>query len=108
MDEPTDTFSTSVGSKEQRKLKARRQPFRSIWFGLGTFGVIGWSVVVPTLAGIALGIWIDTNHPSRFSWTLMLLFIGLVVGCLNAWHWVLRERALIEEEPPEAEGLADD
>ncbi|HVC92147.1 MAG TPA: AtpZ/AtpI family protein, partial [Pirellulales bacterium] len=61
---------------------------KSIWFGLGMSGLIGWSVTVPTLIGTALGIWIDHRYPSRFSWTLMLLFMGLILGCLNAWHWV--------------------
>lgn len=86
-----------VGDKEARKLRARRQS-NSIWFGLGMFGVIGWSVAIPTLLGILIGIWIDTNWPSRFSWTLMLLLVGVVLGCLNAWHWVDRERRIIEEE----------
>jgi ATP synthase protein I len=86
-----------VGEKESRKLKARRTP-TSIWFGLGLFGVIGWSVAIPMLLGILIGVWIDTNWPSRFSWTLMLLLVGVVLGCLNAWNWVDRERRSIEEE----------
>jgi len=62
-------------------------------------GLIGWSVVVPTLAGVALGIWLDKHHPGGHSWTLMLLVIGLAIGCLNAWHWVARENKEIGEEP---------
>jgi ATP synthase protein I len=42
-------------------------------------------VVVPTLLGTALGIWLDNHNPGTHSWTLMLLVIGLVIGCLNAW-----------------------
>ncbi len=72
-------------------MKGRREKDRSIWFGLGMFGLIGWSVAIPTLIGVAVGIWIDTTWPSRFSWTLMLLFIGVILGCVNAWHWVKRE-----------------
>jgi ATP synthase protein I len=62
------------------------------------FGMVGWSVAVPTLIGIALGIWIDRRWPGRFSWTLMLLFAGLALGCLLAYHWVNRERKTIERE----------
>ena len=72
-------------------MKGRREKDRSIWFGLGMFGLIGWSVAIPTLIGVAVGIWIDTTWPSRFSWTLMLLFIGVISGCVNAWYWVKRE-----------------
>lgn len=81
-----------VGTKEERKLRARRQRHKGVWFGLGMFGLVGWSVAVPTLAAIALGVWIDSRFPSQYSWTLMLLVIGVAVGCLNAWYWVSRER----------------
>jgi ATP synthase protein I len=55
-------------------------------------------VVVPTLLGAAIGIWLDNRHPGTHSWTLMLLVIGLVIGCLNAWHWVAKENKAIREE----------
>jgi ATP synthase protein I len=81
-----------VGAKENRKVRARQEAYGSVWFGLGMFGIIGWSVVVPAIACIAIGVWIDTRWPSPYSWTLMLLFVGVVLGCLNAWYWVTRER----------------
>jgi ATP synthase protein I len=84
-------WSDRVAKTEARKLKARRQRNRSIWFGFGMFGMVGWSVAIPTLIGAALGLWIDRKWPSRYSWTLTLLIGGLIVGCLNAWHWVKRE-----------------
>ena len=86
-----DELARQVSQKEDRKLKARREKDRSVWFGLGMFGMVGWSVAVPTLIGIAFGIWIDTTWDSPYSWTLMLLFIGVMVGCLNGWYWVKRE-----------------
>lgn len=85
------TLQDNVDAKQSRKLDARLEGERSAWFGLGMFGLVGWSIVVPTLMGIATGIWIDEHWPSRFSWTLMLLIGGLAVGCLNAWWWVNRE-----------------
>ena len=36
-------------------------------------------------------VWTTEFWPSRVSWTLMLLFVGMVLGCLNAWYWVKRE-----------------
>jgi len=56
------------------------------------FGLVGWSVAVPAVAAIALGVWIDTRYPSQYSWTLMLLVVGVTIGCFNAWYWVTRER----------------
>ncbi len=84
-------FPHQVGRQESRKLEARRDLHRSVWFGLGMFGLVGWSVSVPVLGCVALGVWIDGRHPGRISWTLTLLFIGVVLGCLNAWYWIRRE-----------------
>ncbi len=78
----------AVAAKETRRIKARGEKDHTFLFGLSIFGIVGWSVVIPTLIGIALGIWIDGRWPGRFSWTLMLLFGGLICGCLNAWYWV--------------------
>lgn len=90
-------FSREVGAKAARKIKAR-ESIQDVWFGLGMMGLIGWSVVVPTLLGAALGIWLDKHCPCKHSWTLALLFIGLGLGCLNAWNWVAREDKAMREE----------
>ncbi len=95
------TFSRQVGAQAKRKLKAQRGASTSIWFGLGMSGLIGWSVTVPTLIGAALGIWVDKHYPSSYSWTLMLLLIGLIIGCLNAWHWVDSEYKEMQEDTDE-------
>ena len=61
-------------------------------------GLIGWSVVVPTLLGTALGMWLDRHHPGTMNWTLALLMAGLTLGCLNAWHWVSKEDEAMRNE----------
>jgi ATP synthase protein I len=95
------TFSRKVGAQAARKLKAQREATKSVWFGLGMSGLIGWSVTVPTLIGAALGIWVDQHYPSKYSWTLMLLLMGLIVGCFNAWHWVDSQYKEMQEDPHE-------
>lgn len=91
-------FSRRVGAKATRKLKAQRHTTPGVWSGLGMMGLIGWSVVVPTLLGAALGIWLDKRHPGDQSWTLALLIAGLTIGCLNAWLWVAKEDQAMREE----------
>lgn len=86
-----------VGVKERRRLRARRRQAEKIWFGLGAFGTIGWSVAIPTVLGIVIGLWLDARFPGAFSWTVALLFAGVALGCLNAWYWLSRERELIEQ-----------
>ncbi len=87
-----------IGAKANRKLKAQRNAHQGVWFGLGMMGLIGWSVVVPTLLGAALGMWLDAHHPGKHAWTLALLMAGLVIGCLNAWHWVASEDQAMRDE----------
>jgi ATP synthase protein I len=91
-------FSAQVKRKAARKLMARRNPNQGVWFGLGMMGLIGWSVVVPTLLGAALGLWLDTHHSGAHSWTLALLIAGLTLGCFNAWHWVDKENQAMREQ----------
>lgn len=95
---PKPSLSQEVGAKAARKLKARRNSKQGVWYGLGMMGLIGWSVAIPTLLGAALGLWLDKRYPSARSWTLMLLVIGLIIGCLNAWHWVAQEDKAIRDE----------
>ncbi len=96
------TLAQQVGAQAARKLKARRHPTSAVWFGLGMMGLVGWSVVVPTLLGAALGSWLDANHPGAHSWTLALLVAGLVLGCVNAWHWIDKEDKAMSEEQEDA------
>jgi ATP synthase protein I len=86
-----DEFRKKIEEKEKRKIRGRREKGQSVWFGLGMFGLIGWAVAIPTLIGIAIGVWLDSTLRDQYSWTLMFLLIGLAVGCLNAWHWLKKE-----------------
>lgn len=87
-------MENQIGLREARRMQYIAQPPRSVWFGLGMFGLVGWSVTVPALIGIAIGVWIDTQWPGPWSWTLMLLMAGVTIGCLNAWAWVSKESRL--------------
>lgn len=89
--QPQEELQREVDAKQARKLAARSEGEYSAWFGLGMFGLVGWSVAVPTLIGVAIGLWIDERWPSRFSWTLMLLVMGAAIGCANAWWWMQKE-----------------
>jgi len=89
---PQERFRDDVARKAERRRRASQEGERSIWFSLGLFGLVGWSVAIPTLLGMAAGVWLDRAFPGgRVSWTLTLLVVGAVLGCLNAWYWVQHE-----------------
>ena len=50
---------------------------------LGTLGLV---FVIPVILGAYAGNWLD-NQLEGYSmrWTLSLIFLGLVVGAINAW-----------------------
>ena len=88
----------TVGHKAARKSRARGRPRHRLWFGVGMFGLVGWAVAVPTLAGIALGLWFDQRFPGPPSWTITGIVIGALLGCLNAWWWVQRHGRRDDED----------
>lgn len=84
-----EDFKNKVISKEEKRMNARQAGCEPVnW--LGMLGMIGWSVTLPLAAGIALGVWIDKQVHSRYSFTIMLMFAGLAGGCALAWYWIRR------------------
>lgn len=90
-DDGKHPLGKTVGQRAARKQQARAKGQRAAWFGLGMFGLVGWSIAIPTLIGISIGLWLDTRWPGPASWTLTLLIIGVALGCLNAWYWIQQE-----------------
>ena len=84
---PEEALQEAIDTDARMKLKAKREG-KEILFGLGLFGIVGWSIAVPTLLGIGLGVILDRRFDAGFSWTLTLLFVGVILGCVNAWRWV--------------------
>ena len=93
-----ESFSKKIGDKEKQKLKALHEDKRSVWAGLGAFGMIGWSVALPTFLGAFAGLWLDENYPQSISWTLTILIAGLCIGCLIAWQWVAKENKTMHQD----------
>jgi ATP synthase protein I len=94
--EPSAEWARAVGVKARRTLKARRWAGREVWFGLGVAGIIGWAVTIPMILMTGLGVWLDRTVPVPFSWTLTMLAVGIVLGCVDAWFWMSSERRIID------------
>lgn len=96
-----DQFSEQIRRKQKRRIKGRRQREHAAWYGLSVFGVVGWAVMIPLLICLAIGIALDARTGGDISWTLTFLVLGVALGSLNAWYWVIKERRTIEEEESE-------
>lgn len=88
---PDDESLRRISSQVSRKQAERDNPSPSPLRGFGTFGMIGWSIVVPTVSGAFIGLWLDQVVPQNFSWTIALILGGVVMGAMIAWAWMGRE-----------------
>lgn len=87
---PRDDLGATAGEKARRKRRARGERDQ-VWSWLGMFGLVGWTVAIPTVAGVFLGRWLDGRIDGRVSWTITLLLVGVVLGGLNAWYWIRQQ-----------------
>jgi ATP synthase protein I len=58
---------------------------------MGMFGLVGWTITIYTILGVILGTWMDKQWVSGISWTLTMIFLGLIAGIISAWIWIKKE-----------------
>ncbi|NLU13831.1 MAG: ATPase F0F1 [Gammaproteobacteria bacterium] len=92
MTKPEDASAKAIRRRAERMQQTRNEPKYSPLNGLGVFGVIGWSVALPTVAGAFLGMWLNRVAPQSFSWPMALILGGAVVGAMVAWSWIDKSR----------------
>ncbi|HHX33798.1 MAG TPA: ATPase F0F1 [Gammaproteobacteria bacterium] len=86
--EKEDASAAAIRRRAQRMQETRNERKYSPLSGLGVFGVIGWSIAIPTVAGAFLGVWLNRVAPQNFSWPIALILGGVVVGAMVAWSWI--------------------
>ncbi len=75
----------AVKTRQERRERWQREGERSIGQNLAMIGVLGWTIVLPTLLGLFAGRWLDRQFHMGIFWTLGLLVAGLTIGCMLAW-----------------------
>lgn len=81
----------AVRTRRERRARWQREGERSIGQNLAMIGVLGWTIVTPTLIGIFAGRWLDREFGSGIFWSLGLLVAGLALGCTLAWKRIHHE-----------------
>lgn len=89
--EHPERLDEAVRSARERRDRWLRYGERSLAQNLAMIGVLGWTVMIPTLAGIYVGRWIDRSYHTGIFWTLGLLVLGLTIGCFLAWRFMFRD-----------------
>jgi ATP synthase protein I len=80
-----ERLDEAVKRRRERQARGRREGEWSIGQNLALIGVLGWTIVTPTLIGVFAGRWLDRQFGSGIFWTLGLLVLGLALGCALAW-----------------------
>ncbi len=74
--------------ERRRRLRARweREGERPLALNLAMIGALGWLVVLPALAGVFLGRWLDRRAGGGITFTGALLVAGVTLGAFLAWQ----------------------
>lgn len=90
MNEPNNDEPFVREIKRQAERVERTRGAR-LWQGLATVGAVGWMVAAPAVLGALAGHWLDQRFNTGIFWTLPLLMIGVILGCISAWRHVRKE-----------------
>ncbi|MFD1008436.1 AtpZ/AtpI family protein [Oceanisphaera ostreae] len=95
-----DKAAEAMRRSAQRTQQARSTKSVSPLHGFSTFGIIGWSIAVPTVGGAFLGVWLDKIAPQSFSWPMALILGGIMIGGIIAWNWINKEDSKQHQKSP--------
>ena len=86
-----DRLARAAQTAAERDAEGRADPEPSLGARLGQIGILGWTIVVPTLLGLALGHWLDRYFGTRVFFSAPLLMVGAGIGLWSAWKWMHRQ-----------------
>ncbi|MFM0290945.1 AtpZ/AtpI family protein [Paraburkholderia megapolitana] len=93
MSEPNDGDRLGYVTRQARSRarEARDDPEPTPGGRLAQIGILGWSIVVPTLLGLVAGHWLDRYFGTGVFFAAPLLMIGAATGLWSAWKWMHRQ-----------------
>jgi ATP synthase protein I len=83
-----DPLVEQVRLRRERRARWLREGDLSVGRRLAQIGVLGWIFVVPTLACLFLGRWLDERFATGIFWSAPLMMLGLGLGGWTAWKWM--------------------
>jgi ATP synthase protein I len=83
-----DPLIVETRRRRDRREQWLREGDMSVGRRLAQIGVLGWIFIVPTLAGLFLGRWLDARLETGLFWTAPGMVLGLGIGFWSAWKWM--------------------
>jgi ATP synthase protein I len=87
-----DRVARAARRAARRDETGRAEPEPSLGARLGQIGILGWTIVLPTLLCLALGRWLDRIAGTRVFFSAPLVMIGAAIGLWSAWRWMHRQQ----------------
>lgn len=88
--EQKDRLEEAARRAARRDRKSMEEPEPSLGSRLGQIGILGWTIVVPTLLGVILGRFIDRSLETGIFFSAPLIMIAAAFGLWSAWKWMHR------------------
>jgi ATP synthase protein I len=83
-----DPLIVEARLRQDRRDQWLREGDMSVGRRLAQIGVLGWIFIVPTLAGLFIGRWLDARFETGIFWTAPFMVLGLCLGGWTAWKWM--------------------
>ncbi|MFO7769245.1 MAG: AtpZ/AtpI family protein [bacterium] len=74
--------------KRLERTRRNEEESSSFWQTVGVIGTVGWSVALPTAAGVLIGRWLDALLGSGSTFMFFFMLVGLGMGCWVAWRQI--------------------
>ena len=86
-----DRLARAAQRAAEREAEGHANPEPSLGARLGQIGVLGWTIIVPTLLFLFLGRWLDRTFGTGIFFSAPLMMIGAAIGFWSAWRWMHRQ-----------------
>jgi ATP synthase protein I len=83
---PERDLEEGIERRREQRARWEREGERPLALNLAMIGALGWLIVLPTLAGIFVGQWLDRREGGGLTFTAAFLVVGLVMGAWLAWQ----------------------
>ncbi|MCA9152517.1 MAG: AtpZ/AtpI family protein [Planctomycetales bacterium] len=71
--------------RDAARIARRATNQHRFWQSLSVLGTVGWPIALLTVAGTAIGHWLDLRWGTGVRMTLILMTLGVTIGSLSAW-----------------------
>ena len=77
--------------RDERRMARREKGHGGFWHSLGVLGMVGWPIALGSVGGTLLGRWLDLKFAAGIHFTLVLMMVGVLLGCTVAWKTVVQK-----------------